>query len=103
MNLPEIYFGLAGEFPCSSRVPSSIFTDVLITASLLRSRYLGRHATLLPHYCVTTQITAAEETKLLPAQLQTMAFSLSLPVSSNLSDTGYSTILTQNLGLKDET
>jgi len=37
--------------------------------SLLRSRYLGRHATLLGEKgCVTTQATAAEETRILPRQ-----------------------------------
>jgi len=42
-----------------------------VYTSLLRSRYLGRHATLLPYLvgekrCVTTQITAAEETMSTP-------------------------------------
>ena len=44
--------------------------------SLLRSRYLGRHATLLKR-CVTTQITAAEETRACPSFMWILAIRVS--------------------------
>ena len=40
--------------------------NLILARVILRSRYQGRHATLLEERCVTTLITAAKETRVMP-------------------------------------
>ena len=54
-------------------ISSNPFHSITVTPSLLRSRYQGRHATLLPHgekRCVTTLITANNNITVTPSLLR---------------------------------